>query len=131
VEEKTHTIFLFGNLSRRGHVGDLDVDGRITVAWILEKSGVNLDSVHSECSSVTRLRTFVFVTSKQSLDQLSNCKVSKEEGTPWAYDGLVNKLLRQLFTAGKLSKVVSNKKLLRSAVSSPSYGSETMLSAQY
>jgi hypothetical protein len=80
-------------------VGDLDVDGRITVTWILETYGVNLDSVRSEYSGSTRLRTFMFVTSIQSLDRLSNCKVSKEEGAPWTYVGLVNKLLRQLFTA--------------------------------
>jgi hypothetical protein len=37
-----HTKFWPRNLIGRGHVGDLDVDWRIRLRWILEKQNVNL-----------------------------------------------------------------------------------------
>jgi len=36
-KENIHKFLWFGNLNERGHLEDLDVDGRIVLNWILRK----------------------------------------------------------------------------------------------
>jgi hypothetical protein len=37
VKRETYTGFCWGNMSEKDHLGDSDIDGRITLRWIFNK----------------------------------------------------------------------------------------------